>query len=110
MSSSAGVQTQQTLCYQLPAREICHGAAERNLCHIPSVGFKSLSSGQLSWSLSNPATSGEAQGQRVLGRAICCTEGCLCHTPPFLSSLVYWPLFFYFILRQSCLVAAGFDG
>ena len=68
MSSSAGVETQQTLRYQLPAEEICHGATSKNLRRILGVGLNSINSVQLSWSLSNPATSGEAQGQRVPGR------------------------------------------
>lgn len=110
LSSSAGGETQQSLCSQLPAEEICHIAASINLCHILSVGLNSLGSVQLSWSLSNPATSGEAKGHRVSGRAICYTEGGLCPTPPFLSSLVYWPFWFSFVQRQSCPVASDLDG
>lgn len=109
-SFSTGAETQGTLHYQLPSEEICHGATSINLCHTPSVGLNSISLMQLSWILSNLATSGEAWGQKVPGRAICCTEGGLCLTPPFLSSLVYWPLFSNFIQRQSCPVAADFDG
>lgn len=43
-SSSAGVKT---LRYQLPAEKICHGATSINLCHILSVGLKSINSMQL---------------------------------------------------------------
>lgn len=107
MPFSAGAENQQTLCYQPPAEEICHGAISINLFHILSVGLKSTNSVQLPWNLSNQDTSGEAQGWRMPGRAICLTGG-LCLTPPFLSSLVSQPCFFDFIER--CSVAEEFDG
>lgn len=109
-SSSVGAETQQTQSYQSPAEEICCGPTGINLCHLlspPPHWINSISSMQLSQSLSNATTSSD-----MMGCATCRAREYLCLTSPFLSCLIYWLYFslFVFIQRQHYPVAAGWWG